>query len=175
MPRPRRRLLTALFALAAFAGLTAQTAVETLSVTLNKTVLLKFDSPVADVIVGNSVIAEVAVASDRMVLLNGTSAGETNLIVLSAAGTELMSANVVVVPERERHVTVHRNGEETATFSCRPRCTRVKGPDAEESKAPTAPAPLGDDGAGTNGETGGGQPAEATAPVQQNQAGGGKN
>ncbi len=121
----RAVILTALLALPSSAG------AETLTVTLDKTLVLRPSEPVSVVMVGNPEIADVTAESPRLIFVIGLAAGETNLLMLDDSGKELASYDVVVVPERERHVTVHRGADGVSTLSCDPRCTGVENPGTE--------------------------------------------
>ena len=123
-----------------FLGTNAAQADDVLKITLNKTSMLRFDVPIKSVIVGQAQIADVTIESRRLLLVTGKSAGETNLTILGKLGREIASFDLVVAPESERHVTIHRAADTVATYSCMPRCTVVKSPDDAESstKAPAS-------------------------------------
>lgn len=109
-------------------------AAETLSVTLDKTKVLRPQGKIAIVMVGNPDIAEVTVETPNLIFLLGLEVGETNLLLLDAKGNEIAAYDVVVAPEKERHVTVHRGPGGVATLSCDPRCTGIENPGTGESE-----------------------------------------
>ena len=113
---------------------------EILNITLDKTSMLRVDVPIKSVVVGRSQIADVTMESRRLLLVTGNAIGETNLTILGEEGREIASYDVVVVPETDRRVTIHRSPDTVATYSCMPRCTVVKSPDgtAVSTRAPTS-------------------------------------
>ena len=72
----------------------------------------------------------------------------------------VFSATSIVTTESERHVTVHRSADATATLSCDPRCTTVPNPDVLEQRA--AASASGSGGA-EQAATGGGDGGQALA------------
>lgn len=112
---------------------------QTIGITLHKTEPLRFDQPVATVLIGNPEIVAVAVDSVRLVFLTGKQVGETNLLVLDRRGNEIVRYDVVVAPELDRHVTIHRGTDSPATMSCDPRCVGVANPDTGDGTATTSP------------------------------------
>lgn len=101
---------------------------EPLQVTLNKTTVLRLASNASTVTVGEPAVAAISVESPRLIFIVGKEAGETNLLILNANNEELYNFDVVVVPEGQRHITVHRGSSELTTYNCSPRCTPVKTP-----------------------------------------------
>ena len=57
---------------------------------------MKLPEKVSTIVVGNPLIADVAVQSGGLVVVTGKGYGATNLIVLDRAGTVLMERSVVV-------------------------------------------------------------------------------
>ncbi len=117
---------------------------QTIGITLHKTEPLRFDQPVSTVLIGNPEIVAVAVDSVRLVFLTGKQVGETNLLVLDRRGNEIVRYDVVVAPELDRHVTIHRGTDNPATMSCGPRCVGVANPDAGDGTATTSPVAAAD-------------------------------
>lgn len=102
---------------------------EALQVTLDKYQLVRLDAELATVLIANPNIADVGIESTRLVVLVGRTPGETNLVILDKEGNEILNTPVVVVPNLDRQVTLHR-GIAEATFSCDPRCALVPNPGA---------------------------------------------
>ena len=100
---------------------------ETIQVVVDKAKVLRLSVDAATILTANPEIIDLAVESPQLILLLGKRPGETNLIILDSKGTEILDADVVVVPSLERHVTVYRNTEES-TLSCAPRCASVPTP-----------------------------------------------
>lgn len=141
---------------------------DSLNVRLNKAEILRLDVPASIVIVGNPDIADVTVENPNMLFLTGLSAGETNLIVLDEMGEPIMEYELVVVAERNRRVTVHRNVEVLTTFSCNPRCIEVNNPsDVERLRQFSQPEEEDDAAAGPDAgdgeEAAGEEAADASA------------
>ena len=65
-------------------------AAETLDITLDQATLMKLPDKVATIVVGNPMIADVAVQSGGLVVVTGKGFGSTNLIVLDRAGAVLL-------------------------------------------------------------------------------------
>ena len=101
---------------------------ETIYVTVDKARVLRIDRPVATVSIGNNEIASVSVESLHLIFLTGKAVGETNLVILDKRGNEIANYDVVVSPETERHVTIHRDTTGVSTLSCAPRCTEIGNP-----------------------------------------------
>src|SRR5437588_11797560 len=81
-------------------------ATEELSVTLDQAKLLKLPEKVATIVIGNPLIADVAVQSGGLVVVTGKGYGSTNIIVLDRAGTVLMERAIVVSGPSEQTVAV---------------------------------------------------------------------
>ncbi len=158
MQRFSRALKTAVVAGVAGALASTMAMAESLNIRLDKAEILRLDIPASIVIVGNPEIADVTVENPNMLFLTGLAAGETNLIVLDDVGQPIMEYDLVVVAERDRHVTVHRNVEVLTTYSCKPRCIEVANPsqierlrqfsqpeDEDDADADAADAENGDD------------------------------
>jgi hypothetical protein len=98
-------------------------AAETMLVHLDQAALMKLPEKVATIVIGNPLIADVAVQSGGLVVVTGKGYGATNLIVLDRAGTVLMERQVVVRGATDHTVSVYR-GAERETYSCTPNCER---------------------------------------------------
>jgi hypothetical protein len=131
---------------------------ETLTVTVDKSELLRIGRAASTVVVGQPSVADVQVESPRLVLVLGRAVGETNLIILDSNGDEIANYSVLVVPESDRHVTIFHGGDGVSTLSCNPRCAGVKNPGTEKEPGnqggPAAGGALG--GAPAGGGAGGG-------------------
>lgn len=102
-----------------FAGI-AQSS-ELLRVFMNHARILKFENPVASVIVGNSDVADVTVSDPTTVVLTGKSFGSTNLVILNAAGEAVVDKRIVVTVDEENSVRVFRQTDRSV-LSCAPIC-----------------------------------------------------
>jgi Flp pilus assembly secretin CpaC len=122
----RRFWLKAAFALilaAAMLPTPRAQAAEALPVRIDEATLLKLPEKVSTIVVGNPMIADVAVQSGGLVVVTGKGYGTTNLIVLDRAGAVLMERAIVVKGPAGPTVSVFR-GTERETFSCTPDCER---------------------------------------------------
>ena len=120
---------------------------DTLNVRLDKAQILRLDVPAAIIVVGNPDIADVTVENPTLLFVMGRSAGETNLLILDAAGEEIMNLDLAVIGELDRHVTVHRDTVQISTYSCSPRCVEVANPSEVERERQFAGQEEEDDGA----------------------------
>jgi hypothetical protein len=158
-----KRIFAVLCAAFAVAVLSAAAGAQTLHVGVDKASILRLDKDAATIMIANPAIADVAVENARLIFLLGRTTGETNLFILDDRGQEIMTAAIVVVPNRDRQVTVHRSLTE-ATLSCDPRCASIPNP----GRGPTAAGAGGglteeDEGAGSTPETSSGDIAAAAA------------
>jgi Flp pilus assembly secretin CpaC len=118
----RIALALCLFGLA-FAPPNPASAAETLAVTVDQATVMKLPEKVATIVVGNPLIADVAVQSGGLVVVTGKGYGSTNLIALDRTGAVLMERSVVVRGATDQSVQVYR-GVERETYSCTPDCER---------------------------------------------------
>ena len=98
-------------------------AADTLTVTMDQATIMKLPEKVATIVVGNPLIADVAVQSGGLVVVTGKGYGSTNLIALDRTGAVLMERSVVVRGATDQSVQVYR-GMERETYSCTPDCER---------------------------------------------------
>lgn len=74
----------------------APTPSESLTLTVNKTYMLEFDTDIDDIIVGNPAIANVTARDRRRVAVMGVAAGESNIVFLDRSGRKLKVLDVSV-------------------------------------------------------------------------------
>lgn len=94
-----------------------------LNIVVDQATIMRLPEKVSTIVVGNPLIADVAVQSGGLVVVTGKGFGATNLIVLDRAGTVLMERQVVVRGATDQTVSVYR-GVERETYSCTPNCER---------------------------------------------------
>lgn len=83
---------------------------------------LRFNSPVTGVVVGNAGIADVIVHDSRTLFVIGKSVGSTHVLAVDQRGRTVFSGTVLVrASEPEGLLTVQR-GRELATSICDERC-----------------------------------------------------
>ncbi len=94
---------------------------ETIRVEVNKAEIIRLEADAQIVHVANPAIADVVVESPRLLFVLGLAPGQTGLFILDANGKEVVNADLLVTPNNNHEVTLHRNAEEL-TYSCSPRC-----------------------------------------------------
>jgi Pilus formation protein N terminal region len=149
-PSARRRCRYAfVLALASVLAMRGVAAAETLTVVLDQAQIMQLPDRVGTIIIGNPLIADVALQAGGNVVITGKGYGATNLIVLDRAGATLMTKTIQVVGPRDA-VVVYR-GIDRESYSCAPRCERrITLGDAP----PYFDATLGQAGARTSSATG---------------------
>ena len=98
-------------------------AAERVDVVLDQATLMKLPEKVSTIVVGNPLIADVAVQSGGLLVVTGKGFGATNLIALDRTGTVLMERSIVVRGPTGPTVQVYR-GVNRETYSCTPDCER---------------------------------------------------
>ena len=95
-PSARRRCRYAfVLALASVLGMRGVAAAETLTVVLDQAQIMQLPERVGTIIIGNPLIADVALQAGGNVVITGKGYGATNLIVLDRAGaTQIGRAHV---------------------------------------------------------------------------------
>lgn len=101
----------------------AAQAADTLDVALDQATLMKLPEKVSTIVIGNPLIADVAVQSGGLVVVTGKGFGATNLIALDRAGAVLMERSIVVRGPGGPTVQVYR-GVQRESYSCTPDCER---------------------------------------------------
>jgi len=96
---------------------------EVVKVHLDQARLLKLPDGTATLVVGNPLIADVAVQSGGSLVVTGKGYGNTNLIALDRTGSVLMEHQVEVQAPLGKVVVVYR-GIERESYSCTPVCER---------------------------------------------------
>lgn len=98
-------------------------ATDAVTVNLDQATLLKLPEKVATLVVGNPLIADVAIQAGGTLVVTGKGYGSTNLIALDRAGQVLLERDIRVDGPRDQTVTVFR-GMTRETYSCAPNCQR---------------------------------------------------
>jgi Flp pilus assembly secretin CpaC len=96
---------------------------DTLDIALDQATLMKLPDKVSTIVVGNPLIADIAVQSGGLIVVTGKGFGTTNLIALDRAGAVLMERSIVVRGPTGPTVQVYR-GVNRETYSCTPDCER---------------------------------------------------
>jgi Flp pilus assembly secretin CpaC len=95
---------------------------EPVVVRMDQAKLLKLPEKTATLVIGNPLIADVAVQPGGIMVVTAKSYGTTNLVALDRAGTTLMEHPIQVVGPVD-HVVLYR-GIERESYSCLPNCER---------------------------------------------------
>jgi hypothetical protein len=93
-----------------------------LVVAYDQSQLLRLPRPVAEVIIGNPSIADVAVQGGNLLVVTGKSFGVTNIIALDADRNVIQDQRVVVDQDERRTVALFR-GSLRQTYTCAPTCS----------------------------------------------------
>lgn len=102
----------------------AAPAADTVLVNVDQAKLVKLPSKVATIVVGNPLIADVALQSGGIIVVTGKGYGATNFIAMDRAGDILVDRIIQVEgPTDQQLVTVYR-GVERESWSCQPICQR---------------------------------------------------
>ncbi|MGB9368270.1 MAG: pilus assembly protein N-terminal domain-containing protein [Xanthobacteraceae bacterium] len=99
-------------------------AAETLDVVLDQATLMKLPEKVSTIVIGNPMIADIAIQSGGLVVVTGKGFGSTNLIALDRAGAVLLERSIVVSGPRGRDTVQVYRGVQRETYSCTPSCER---------------------------------------------------
>jgi Flp pilus assembly secretin CpaC len=92
-----------------------------ISVKVNMARILRISAPAATVIIGNPGVADITIQDPQTLVLTGRSYGQTNLIVLDAAGNPVADTMVSVVQPQGDTITVYM-GSSRQTLACEPVC-----------------------------------------------------
>ena len=120
LPRALGALAAAGLALAAL-GIAGAARADDVAVTLDRALVMKVRPGTQTVIIGNPIIADVAVQRNGVMVLTGKTYGVTNMIALDATGATINESVIRVGPASDNVVTVQR-GMDRETHHCAPRC-----------------------------------------------------
>lgn len=95
-----------------------------INVNVNMARILRISAPAATVVVGNPGVADVTIQDPQTLILTGKSYGQTNLIVLDAAGQPIADTLVEVVQMQAGVMTVYQ-GQKRTSLACAPVCQPV--------------------------------------------------
>lgn len=118
---PMRSIAAFLFGLLLAGGPALAESTDPISVKVNMARILRISAPAATVIIGNPGVADITIQDPQTLVLTGRSYGQTNLIVLDAAGNPVADTIVSVVQAQGETVTVYM-GSARQTLACEPVC-----------------------------------------------------
>lgn len=114
-------LLSGAFALAALAATSVRTSADELIVKFDQSRIIKLPRPVSEIIIGNPMIADVAIQSNNMLIVTGKSFGLTNMIALDADRNVIVDQRVMVERDNARTLFLSKAGKRE-TYNCSPQC-----------------------------------------------------
>jgi Flp pilus assembly secretin CpaC len=126
--RPRLRALSGFHSLAVAAVLwpalaVAEPAANAIAVNVDQAKLVKLPNRVATIVVGNPLIADVALQSGGIIVVTGKGYGATNFIAMDRTGEVLVDRVIQVEGPTDQLVTVYR-GIDRESYSCMPICQK---------------------------------------------------
>lgn len=114
-------LLAAAMGLSAIASNAARAEPGELIVKFDQSQIIKLARPVSEIIIGNPMIADVAIQSSNMLVVTGKSFGVTNFIGLDAERNVVVDQRVMVQREHARIVQLMKQGKRES-YNCTPVC-----------------------------------------------------
>jgi hypothetical protein len=103
------------------AGTAAAGTIAAVQVVVDQAKVIRLPEKTQTVIVGNPMIADIAVQKNGILVVTGKSFGVTNFIALDGGGRMLAESRVTVSAASDSVVVVQR-GMERESYSCAPRC-----------------------------------------------------
>ena len=114
-------LLAAATGAAALVTSTAKATASELIVKFDQSQIIKLKRPVAEIIIGNPMIADVAIQASNMLVVTGKSFGLTNIIALDAERNVIVDQRVMVQRDNARLLFLTKAGKRE-TYNCAPQC-----------------------------------------------------
>jgi hypothetical protein len=96
-------------------------AAEPIVVRLDEARILKLPDRATTVVIGNPLIADLAIQPGALAVITGKSFGATNVIIMDKSGAVLTEQNIQVEGPGDPIVVVYR-GVDRDTYSCQPTC-----------------------------------------------------
>jgi Flp pilus assembly secretin CpaC len=96
---------------------------DTIAVNVDQAKLIKLPGRVSTIVVGNPLIADVALQSGGVMVVTGKGYGATNFIAMDRSGEVLVDRVIQVEGPTDQLVTIYR-GVERESYSCMPICQR---------------------------------------------------
>lgn len=119
----RSLAVAALAATLLFSGLPAY-ASDVIDVQMDTAKLLKVPEGTDTIVVGNPLIADVALQRNNVMVVTGKLYGTTNMIALDKKGAVISESQLVVMAAQKDRLFVLRGGA-METYSCNPECGAV--------------------------------------------------
>jgi Flp pilus assembly secretin CpaC len=116
----RRAFAAALLVTAALASRGAG-AEDAIAVTMDQAKVMKIPDKVSTLVIGNPLIADVAIQAGGVMVITGKGYGTTNVVALDRSGAILMDRTVEVRGPRDGVIVVYR-GADRESYNCVPNC-----------------------------------------------------
>src|SRR5262245_23130382 len=110
------------FSSAAIADDVSETETRTMRVDYDQATVVRLDRPAKTVVVGNSMIAEAMMVSDKIIYVQGRAFGNTNIIAVDSQGQEILNTMVTVGTPSIAQVTLYRGAQGQRNLACAPTC-----------------------------------------------------
>ena len=101
----------------------AESSGEAIAVNVDQERLVKIPARVATIVVGNPLIADVALQAGGVLVVTGKGYGATNFIAMDRTGEVLVDRLIQVEGPTDQLITVYR-GVDRESYSCMPICQR---------------------------------------------------
>jgi Flp pilus assembly secretin CpaC len=101
----------------------AEPSANTIAVNVDQARLVKLPARVATIVVGNPLIADVALQAGGVLVVTGKGYGATNFIAMDRTGEVLVDRLIQVEGPTDQLITVYR-GVDRESYSCMPICQR---------------------------------------------------
>ena len=101
----------------------AEPSANTIAVNVDQARLVKLPARVATIVVGNPLIADVALQPGGVLVVTGKGYGATNFIAMDRSGDILVDRLIQVEGPTDQLITVYR-GVDRESYSCMPICQR---------------------------------------------------
>ena len=105
------------------AAVLAEPSADSIAVNVDQARLVKLPARVATIVVGNPLIADVALQAGGVLVVTGKGYGATNFIAMDRSGEVLVDRVIQVEGPTDQLITVYR-GVDRESYSCRPICQR---------------------------------------------------
>jgi hypothetical protein len=105
------------------AAVLAEPSADSIAVNVDQARLVKLPARVATIVVGNPLIADVALQAGGVIVVTGKGYGATNFIAMDRGGEVLVDRVIQVEGPTDQLITVYR-GVDRESYSCRPICQR---------------------------------------------------
>ena len=105
------------------AAVLAEPSANPIAVNVDQARLVKLPARVATIVVGNPLIADVALQAGGVIVVTGKGYGATNFIAMDRGGEVLVDRVIQVEGPTDQLITVYR-GVDRESYSCMPVCQR---------------------------------------------------